>query len=77
MIHPGQILKLRVRGTNRDLFQETSSEEVCVVMQGVIARFDGSEIKVCVIFFLLHLRVLCWILVFSQNPFFILSFSWS
>ncbi|XP_015876259.3 uncharacterized protein LOC107412934 [Ziziphus jujuba] len=45
MIHPGRILKLRVRGTNRDLIQETSSEEVCVVMLGVIARFDGSEIK--------------------------------
>ncbi|XP_062096823.1 uncharacterized protein LOC133802515 isoform X1 [Humulus lupulus] len=44
-IHPGRVLKLRVRGTKRDLIQETSSEEVCVVMQGVIARFDGSEIQ--------------------------------
>ncbi|KAF3434305.1 hypothetical protein FNV43_RR25408 [Rhamnella rubrinervis] len=45
MIHPGRIIKLRVRGTKKDLIQETSSEEVCVVMTGVIARFDGSEIK--------------------------------
>ncbi|KAK9269617.1 hypothetical protein L1049_001394 [Liquidambar formosana] len=45
MIHPGQILKLRVRGTKRDLTHETSSEEVCVVMPGVIARFDGSDIQ--------------------------------
>ena len=50
MIHPGRIIKLRVRGTKKDLIQETSSEEVCVVMTGVIARFDGSEIKVYVIF---------------------------
>ncbi|KAL5804755.1 hypothetical protein ACOSQ3_031555 [Xanthoceras sorbifolium] len=45
LIHPGRILKLRVRGTKRDLTQETSSEEVCVVMPGVIARFDGSDIQ--------------------------------
>ncbi|PON31948.1 Rab3-GAP regulatory subunit [Parasponia andersonii] len=44
-IHPGPVLKLRVRGTKRDLIQEASSEEVCVVMRGVIARFDGSEIQ--------------------------------
>ena len=47
MIHPGRILKLRVRGTKRDLSQDTtSSEEVCVVMPGIVARFDGSHIQV-------------------------------
>nr|XP_023906860.1 rab3 GTPase-activating protein non-catalytic subunit [Quercus suber]POF18126.1 rab3 gtpase-activating protein non-catalytic subunit [Quercus suber] len=46
MIHPGRILKLRVRGTKRDLTQDTtSSEEVCVVMPGIVARFDGSHIQ--------------------------------
>lgn len=45
MIHPGRILKLRVRGTKRDLTHDTSSEEVCVVMAGVIARFNGSDIQ--------------------------------
>ncbi|KAF5730701.1 rab3 GTPase-activating protein non-catalytic subunit isoform X1 [Tripterygium wilfordii] len=45
LIHPGQILKIRVRGTNRDLTQESSSEEVCIVFAGVIARLDGSDIK--------------------------------
>ncbi|KAL5564551.1 hypothetical protein UlMin_027715 [Ulmus minor] len=44
-IHSGRVIKLRVRGTNRDLIQETSSEEVCVVMPGVIARIDGNEIQ--------------------------------
>ncbi|XP_024032381.1 uncharacterized protein LOC112094909, partial [Morus notabilis] len=44
-IYPGRVLKLRVRGTKRDLIEETSSEEVCVVMPGVIARFYGSEIQ--------------------------------
>lgn len=46
MIHPGRILKLRLRGTKRDLIQDTSSEEVCVVMPGIVARFDGSDIQV-------------------------------
>lgn len=50
IIHPGRILKLRVRGTKRDLVQETSSEELCVVMKSVIARFDGLDIKVYDIF---------------------------
>lgn len=44
-IYPGRVLKLRVRGTKRDLIEDTSSEEVCVVMPGVIARFYGSEIQ--------------------------------
>ncbi|GKV02102.1 hypothetical protein SLEP1_g14578 [Rubroshorea leprosula] len=45
MVYPARILKLRVRGTKREMTQETSSsEEVSVVMAGVIARFDGSDI---------------------------------
>ncbi|XP_051145692.1 uncharacterized protein LOC127261394 [Andrographis paniculata] len=45
IVNPGKILKLRVRGTGQDLTQDTTSEEVCVVMPGVIARFEGSDIK--------------------------------
>ncbi|KAA8524002.1 hypothetical protein F0562_010567 [Nyssa sinensis] len=45
IVNPGRILKLRVCGTKRDLTQNSSSEEVCVVMPGVIARFDGSDIQ--------------------------------
>ncbi|KAK6230736.1 hypothetical protein QUC31_002254 [Theobroma cacao] len=46
IVYPGRIVKLRVRGTRKDLTQDISSEEVCVVIPGVIARFDGSDIKV-------------------------------
>ncbi|XP_015954040.1 uncharacterized protein LOC107478416 [Arachis duranensis] len=45
MIYPGRVLKLRVRGTKKDLIQDTSSEEFCVIMPGVVARFDGSDIQ--------------------------------
>lgn len=45
IVSPGKILRLRVRGTKRDLTQDASSEEVCVVMPGVIARFDGSDFQ--------------------------------
>ncbi|KAE8681110.1 peptide-N4-(N-acetyl-beta-glucosaminyl)asparagine amidase A-like [Hibiscus syriacus] len=45
MVYHRQIIKLRVCGTKKDLMQEGSSEEVCVVMPGVIARFDGSDIQ--------------------------------
>ena len=41
-----KIIKLRVRGTNKDLSEDTSSEEVCVVMRATVARFDGSDIQV-------------------------------
>uniref|UniRef100_A0A7N0TDT1 Rab3-GAP regulatory subunit N-terminal domain-containing protein n=1 Tax=Kalanchoe fedtschenkoi TaxID=63787 RepID=A0A7N0TDT1_KALFE len=44
-IYFARIIKLRVRGTKRDLQHDTSSEEVCVVLPGVIARFDGSDIQ--------------------------------
>lgn len=45
IVSPGRILKLRVRGTNKDLIQDASSEEICAVMPGAIARFDGSDIQ--------------------------------
>eukprot|EP00257_Ricinus_communis_P019148 XP_015578056.1 rab3 GTPase-activating protein non-catalytic subunit [Ricinus communis] len=46
MVYPGRILKIRVRGTKKDLTQQTSSsEEISIVMPGVIARFDGSDLQ--------------------------------
>ncbi|GMJ05318.1 hypothetical protein like AT3G14910 [Hibiscus trionum] len=45
MVYHKQIIKLRVRGTKKDLMQDISSGDVCVVMPGVIARFDGSDIQ--------------------------------
>ncbi|XVF88010.1 hypothetical protein PTKIN_Ptkin19aG0015100 [Pterospermum kingtungense] len=45
MVYPGRILKLSVRGTKKDLTQEILSEEVCVVMPGVIARFNGIDVQ--------------------------------
>lgn len=46
LVHPSRVLKLRVRGTKKDLMQETSSEEIIIVLPGIIARFDGSNIQV-------------------------------
>lgn len=51
MVYSGRIVKLRVRGTKRDLRDDASVEEFCVVMPGVIARFDVSDIKVNINFF--------------------------
>ncbi|KAJ8747155.1 hypothetical protein K2173_010016 [Erythroxylum novogranatense] len=45
MVYPGKILKLRVRGTKKDLTHDSYSNEVSVVFSGVIARFDGSDIQ--------------------------------
>ncbi|OAY54779.1 rab3 GTPase-activating protein non-catalytic subunit [Manihot esculenta] len=46
MVYPGRILKIRVRGTKKDLTHQTSSsEEISIVIRGVIARFDGSDIQ--------------------------------
>ncbi|OVA14398.1 Rab3-GAP regulatory subunit [Macleaya cordata] len=45
MIHPGRILRLHVRATRSSLAQDASSEELCVVMPGVIARVDGSDLR--------------------------------
>lgn len=36
---------MRVRGTKKDLTTDTCAEEVCAIMPGVIARFDGSDIQ--------------------------------
>lgn len=53
MVYPGRILKIRVRGTKKDLTHQTSSsEEISIVIRGVIARFDGSDIQV--------LRIVIW-----------------
>ncbi|KAK9077449.1 hypothetical protein SSX86_005786 [Deinandra increscens subsp. villosa] len=50
LVYPGKILRLRVRGTKRDITEDTSSsEEVCVVIPGIIARFDGSDIQANII----------------------------
>lgn len=46
LVNPAKILKLRVRGTKRDQMQNASLEEVCVVMPGAVARFEGSDIQV-------------------------------
>lgn len=48
LVHSARILKLRVWGNKRDLTQDAVEEEICVVMPGVIARFDGSDIQVTV-----------------------------
>ncbi|KAK4285876.1 hypothetical protein QN277_002509 [Acacia crassicarpa] len=45
MVYHGRIIKLRVRGSKKGFSQDTSSEEFCVVMPGVIARFDVSGIE--------------------------------
>ncbi|KAK9088903.1 hypothetical protein Scep_027985 [Stephania cephalantha] len=45
MIYPSRILRLRVRGTWNSLTPFSSSDELCVVMPGVIARFDGSDFQ--------------------------------
>nr|XP_027064178.1 rab3 GTPase-activating protein non-catalytic subunit-like isoform X1 [Coffea arabica] len=45
LVNNAKIIKLRVRGTNKDLSEDTSSEEVCVVMRATVARFDGSDIQ--------------------------------
>lgn len=44
LVYPGKILKLRVRGTRRDLQHDVSGEKVCVVLPDVVARFDGYDI---------------------------------
>ncbi|GAB2278032.1 hypothetical protein Dimus_012731 [Dionaea muscipula] len=45
MVYHGRILKLRVRVMKRDLALDIPSEELSIVMPGVIARFDGSDIQ--------------------------------
>ncbi|XP_020102733.1 rab3 GTPase-activating protein non-catalytic subunit [Ananas comosus] len=43
-IYPEKILRLRFQERKRN-FQDSGSEELCVVFPGVIARFDGSDIQ--------------------------------
>ncbi|KAI8006336.1 Rab3 GTPase-activating protein non-catalytic subunit [Camellia lanceoleosa] len=45
IVYPARILRLRVNGTKKVITLDTSSEEICVAMPGLIARFDGSEIQ--------------------------------
>ncbi|XP_074311151.1 uncharacterized protein LOC141647018 [Silene latifolia] len=45
IIYPARILKIRVRGTKKDISHDLSNEEVCIVMDGVIARFDGADLQ--------------------------------
>ncbi|KAL5989682.1 hypothetical protein ACLOJK_010575 [Asimina triloba] len=45
MIYPGRILRLRVREVKSNFAQDAHSEEVCLIMPGVVARFDGSDIQ--------------------------------
>ncbi|CAL5405946.1 unnamed protein product [Camellia sinensis] len=45
IVYPARILRLRVHGTKKVNTLDTSSEEICVAMPGLIARFDGSEIQ--------------------------------
>ncbi|KAG6473046.1 hypothetical protein ZIOFF_066953 [Zingiber officinale] len=47
LVHTGHILRLRFRQTAKaDGIGEASiSEELCVVLPGVVARFDGSDIR--------------------------------
>ncbi|KAJ6314294.1 hypothetical protein OIU78_017875 [Salix suchowensis] len=47
LVYPGRILKLRVRGTKKDMMSshDGSNEEVSAVIPGVIARFDGADIR--------------------------------
>lgn len=46
LVNTEKIMKLRVRGTKKELEEDASSDEVCVVMRTTIARFDGSDIQV-------------------------------
>ncbi|KAL5707532.1 hypothetical protein ACHQM5_018426 [Ranunculus cassubicifolius] len=46
IVHPGRILRLHVRGSKSSSRHDgLSSEDVCVVMPGVIARFDGADLR--------------------------------
>ncbi|RRT61851.1 hypothetical protein B296_00043866 [Ensete ventricosum] len=47
-VHPGRVLRLRFRETESKggFSQDSVSEELCVVLPGVVARFDGTDIQV-------------------------------
>ncbi|MQL87638.1 hypothetical protein Taro_020188 [Colocasia esculenta] len=44
-VYPGRVLRLRFREIEDKFLGDSFSYELCVVMPGVIARFDGSDIK--------------------------------
>ncbi|WOK91499.1 hypothetical protein Cni_G00190 [Canna indica] len=47
LVHPGRVLRLRFREIARKggLAEDSISQELCVVLPGVVARFDGSDIQ--------------------------------
>ncbi|CAN6483768.1 unnamed protein product [Victoria cruziana] len=45
IVHPSRIIRIRVRGSDDNVPQSTSSNEICIVMPGIIARFDGADIQ--------------------------------
>ncbi|CAA6665629.1 unnamed protein product [Spirodela intermedia] len=45
IVHPGRVLRLRFREIESQPSSGYSSHELCVVVPGAIARFDGSDIK--------------------------------
>lgn len=45
LIYPARIMRLRVRGRKKHIAQDISNEEVCIVMDGLLARFDGSDLQ--------------------------------
>lgn len=69
MVYPGSILKIRVRGSNKKDYLSNSTpdassfEEVSVVLPGMIARFDGSDIRVIAIFFIFVIFLINKILI--------------
>lgn len=59
LVNTEKIIKLRVRGTKKELEleEDASSDEVCVVMRTTIARFDGSDIQVSDMFSIIYYKV--------------------
>ncbi|XP_008789377.2 rab3 GTPase-activating protein non-catalytic subunit [Phoenix dactylifera] len=46
ILHPGRVMRMRFRETKGVFSQDSAaSEELCVVLPGAIARFDGSDIQ--------------------------------
>lgn len=46
IIHPECVLRLRFRETKGSSLQDADSQELSIVMPGVIARIDGSDLQV-------------------------------
>ena len=47
-IYPSKILKLNFRERKENAWEDSGSDELSVVFRGVIARFDGADLQVCV-----------------------------